>query len=221
MEIHDTVLIAAAFCMFNRYVDGLATIAPEDPALLRRRGAAHRQAGLHSTVSRSRPPRLITALLPQRPGRPVMPGAGYGRRSRGAPWPAPRPAGPGRPARPGTAAGPGTGNRCPTRTGRPVAPRSSPISSGGRGGAPSPRCRCTRWSCAGPWRPAPYAMASRNARPPRSDPGGRRRPRQAGSGGRSRAECPARRAGGPLIPLVPVWNRASRPCRSQAAKTGQ
>ena len=33
MEIHDTVLIAAAFCMFNRYVDGLATTAPEDPAL--------------------------------------------------------------------------------------------------------------------------------------------------------------------------------------------
>jgi len=33
LEIHDTVLIAAAFCMFNRYVDGLATIAPEDPAL--------------------------------------------------------------------------------------------------------------------------------------------------------------------------------------------
>lgn len=26
-EIHDTVLIAAAFCMFNRYVDGLATWA--------------------------------------------------------------------------------------------------------------------------------------------------------------------------------------------------
>ena len=33
LEIHDTVLIAAVFCMFNRYVDGLATIAPEDPAL--------------------------------------------------------------------------------------------------------------------------------------------------------------------------------------------
>ncbi|MEV4629681.1 peroxidase-related enzyme [Micromonospora sp. NPDC049523] len=30
-EIHDTVLIAAAFCMFNRYVDGLATALPEDP----------------------------------------------------------------------------------------------------------------------------------------------------------------------------------------------
>jgi hypothetical protein len=24
-EIHDTVLIAATFCMFNRYVDGLGT----------------------------------------------------------------------------------------------------------------------------------------------------------------------------------------------------
>jgi hypothetical protein len=28
-EIHDTVLIAAAFCMDDRYVDGLATWAPE------------------------------------------------------------------------------------------------------------------------------------------------------------------------------------------------
>ena len=26
VEIHDTVLIAAAFCMFNRYVDGLGTV---------------------------------------------------------------------------------------------------------------------------------------------------------------------------------------------------
>jgi uncharacterized peroxidase-related enzyme len=32
-EIHDTVLIAAAFCMFNRYVDGLATWQPNDPAM--------------------------------------------------------------------------------------------------------------------------------------------------------------------------------------------
>ena len=32
VEIHDTVLIAAAFCMFNRYVDGLATMTPDDPA---------------------------------------------------------------------------------------------------------------------------------------------------------------------------------------------
>jgi uncharacterized peroxidase-related enzyme len=32
LEIHDTVLIAALFCMFNRYVDGLGTVAPDDPA---------------------------------------------------------------------------------------------------------------------------------------------------------------------------------------------
>jgi len=34
--IHDTVLIAAAFCMFNRYVDGLATLAPEHPEVYAR-----------------------------------------------------------------------------------------------------------------------------------------------------------------------------------------
>ncbi|WP_312878231.1 carboxymuconolactone decarboxylase family protein [Lentzea indica] len=32
LEIHDTVLIAAMFCMMNRYVDGLGTFAPLDPA---------------------------------------------------------------------------------------------------------------------------------------------------------------------------------------------
>jgi uncharacterized peroxidase-related enzyme len=32
VEIHDAVLIAAAFCMFNRYVDGLAAWTPTDPA---------------------------------------------------------------------------------------------------------------------------------------------------------------------------------------------
>ena len=31
VEIHDTVLIAAAFCMYNRYVDGLAATTPTDP----------------------------------------------------------------------------------------------------------------------------------------------------------------------------------------------
>ena len=29
-DIHDTVLIAASFCLFNRYVDGLATTTPTD-----------------------------------------------------------------------------------------------------------------------------------------------------------------------------------------------
>ena len=37
--IHDTVLIAAAFCMFNRYVDGLATWAPNDPKAYAATGA--------------------------------------------------------------------------------------------------------------------------------------------------------------------------------------
>ncbi|MEU8297970.1 peroxidase-related enzyme [Micromonospora sp. NPDC048909] len=31
LEIHDVVLIAATFCMVNRYVDGLATLTPTDP----------------------------------------------------------------------------------------------------------------------------------------------------------------------------------------------
>ncbi len=37
--IHDTVLIAAMFCMFNRYVDGLATWAPKDPTVYEQIGA--------------------------------------------------------------------------------------------------------------------------------------------------------------------------------------
>jgi hypothetical protein len=37
-EIHDTVLIAAAFCMFNRYVDGLGTTQPRDETMYRERG---------------------------------------------------------------------------------------------------------------------------------------------------------------------------------------
>ena len=32
LEIHDTVLIAALFCLYNRYVDGLAAWTPDDPA---------------------------------------------------------------------------------------------------------------------------------------------------------------------------------------------
>jgi uncharacterized peroxidase-related enzyme len=39
VEIHDTVLIVAAFCMYNRYVDGLATWTPEDPESYRERAA--------------------------------------------------------------------------------------------------------------------------------------------------------------------------------------
>lgn len=39
LEIHDTVLIAAVFCLCNRYVDGLATWAPDDPDFYRQRAA--------------------------------------------------------------------------------------------------------------------------------------------------------------------------------------
>ena len=44
-EIHDTVLIAAAFSLFNRYVDGLATWAPDDPAIYDRIGKQRAEEG--------------------------------------------------------------------------------------------------------------------------------------------------------------------------------
>lgn len=54
-EIHDTVLIAAAFCMYNRYVDGLATWAPAEPEMYRESGKRLAQQGyVHSTDHLSR-----------------------------------------------------------------------------------------------------------------------------------------------------------------------
>lgn len=44
-EIHDTVLIAAAFCMFNRYVDGLGTWAPQDRMFYVNRAPARAEEG--------------------------------------------------------------------------------------------------------------------------------------------------------------------------------
>jgi uncharacterized peroxidase-related enzyme len=38
LEIHDTVLIASAFCMYNRYVDGLDTWQPRDDAMYAQMG---------------------------------------------------------------------------------------------------------------------------------------------------------------------------------------
>jgi uncharacterized peroxidase-related enzyme len=56
LEIHDTVLIAAAFCMFNRYVDGLATWAPDDPDFYRRRAALVAEHGYAAaTLQKSTP----------------------------------------------------------------------------------------------------------------------------------------------------------------------
>ena len=40
IEIHDTVPIAAAFCMYNRYVDRLGTWQPTDPQV-------YAEMGLH------------------------------------------------------------------------------------------------------------------------------------------------------------------------------
>src|SRR5664280_2494875 len=38
IEIHDTVLVAAAFCMYNRYVDGLGTWQPRNPEMYEQMG---------------------------------------------------------------------------------------------------------------------------------------------------------------------------------------
>ncbi|MDB5134799.1 MAG: Carboxymuconolactone decarboxylase family protein [Mucilaginibacter sp.] len=45
IEIHDTVLIAAAFCMYNRYVDGLATWQPDDDELYDKMGEQRAREG--------------------------------------------------------------------------------------------------------------------------------------------------------------------------------
>jgi len=50
VEIHDTVLIAAAFCMFNRYVDGLATWAPTDRQIYINRAPQRAIDGYQSSV---------------------------------------------------------------------------------------------------------------------------------------------------------------------------
>jgi uncharacterized peroxidase-related enzyme len=44
-ELHDVVLIAAAFCMFNRYVDGLGTWQPDDPPFYREAGRMTAERG--------------------------------------------------------------------------------------------------------------------------------------------------------------------------------
>jgi uncharacterized peroxidase-related enzyme len=53
MEIHDTVLIAAAFCMFNRYVDGLGTWAPTDADMYRQRAPLTARDGYANSVRRT------------------------------------------------------------------------------------------------------------------------------------------------------------------------
>ena len=63
LEIHDTVLIAAAFCMYNRYVDGLATWAPTEPDSYRTRAQAIAQHGYTSIPTAVSPARAASGLL--------------------------------------------------------------------------------------------------------------------------------------------------------------
>lgn len=53
-ELHDTVLIAAAFCMFNRYVDGLASFTPTD-------AGAYREMGQRMVQGYSLPPQPVNS----------------------------------------------------------------------------------------------------------------------------------------------------------------
>jgi uncharacterized peroxidase-related enzyme len=52
-DLHDTVLVAAAFCMFNRYVDGLAANTPTDPAMYEIMGRELADNGYRSPVPRA------------------------------------------------------------------------------------------------------------------------------------------------------------------------
>jgi hypothetical protein len=62
-EIHDTVLIAAAFCMYNRYVDGLDTWQPRDEALYRERGKKTAREG-YISMSKEYLPECSAAQAP-------------------------------------------------------------------------------------------------------------------------------------------------------------
>jgi uncharacterized peroxidase-related enzyme len=58
LEIHDTVLIAAAFSMYNRYVDGLGTWQPEDPGM-------YTQMGKQLAENGYRTPQSVNTEVPQ------------------------------------------------------------------------------------------------------------------------------------------------------------
>ena len=45
LELHDTVLIAALFCLYNKYVDGLASVTPTDPAFYERLASILKTSG--------------------------------------------------------------------------------------------------------------------------------------------------------------------------------
>jgi uncharacterized peroxidase-related enzyme len=55
-DIHDTVLIAAAFCMFNRYVDGLASYTPTDLSTYPLRAKQITEMGYGSHIFKNKQP---------------------------------------------------------------------------------------------------------------------------------------------------------------------
>jgi uncharacterized peroxidase-related enzyme len=59
VEIHDTVLIAAAFCMFNRYVDGLGTWQPSDPEMYAQMGRHLAEQGYNEPSIKQPVPQAI------------------------------------------------------------------------------------------------------------------------------------------------------------------
>jgi uncharacterized peroxidase-related enzyme len=62
-DIHDTVLIAAAFCMFNRYVDGLATTTPDDMDSYPLRARQVAEKGYGSYIYTSNQPTAIDKAI--------------------------------------------------------------------------------------------------------------------------------------------------------------
>lgn len=52
LEIHDTVLIASLFCLYNKYVDGLASVTPTDPAFYQRLGNILKTSGYMPSANR-------------------------------------------------------------------------------------------------------------------------------------------------------------------------
>lgn len=52
LEIHDTVLIAALFCLYNKYVDGLASITPTEPAFYERLANILKTSGYMPSANR-------------------------------------------------------------------------------------------------------------------------------------------------------------------------
>ena len=52
LELHDTVLIAALFCLYNKYVDGLASVTPTDPAFYERLASILKSNGYLPSANR-------------------------------------------------------------------------------------------------------------------------------------------------------------------------